>query len=42
MRILINLSEEEIDALGQIKEIRDEYDIVFCLHEIIERISEDE
>ena len=39
MQILINLSKDEINALGQITEIRDENDIVFCLHELIERIT---
>ena len=42
MRILINLSKDEINTLGQITEIRDESDIIFCLHELIERIGKNE
>lgn len=42
MRILINLTKNEINALGQIMEIRDENDIIFCLHELIGRMGSDE
>lgn len=37
MRILINLSKEEISRLEKIKKIGDENDIVYCIHELIER-----
>lgn len=40
MQVLINLSAEEINVLNKIKEIRDECDIVFCLHELIEKVEE--
>lgn len=39
MQVLINLSAEEIETLKEIKEIRDECDIVFCLHELIARAT---
>ena len=39
MRILINVSEEEIKTLQEIKEIRDECDIVYCLHELIDKAT---
>lgn len=39
MQVLINVSAEEIKTLQNIKKIRDEYDIVFCLHELIERAT---
>lgn len=35
MQVLINVSAEEIKTLQEIKEIREECDIVFCLHELI-------
>lgn len=37
MQILINLSAEEINTLNRIKEIRDEHDVIFCLHELISK-----
>lgn len=37
MQILINLSAEEINALKQTKEIRDEHDVIFCVHELISK-----
>jgi len=38
MQILINLSSDEINTLKRIKEdIRDEHDLVFCIHELIEK-----
>lgn len=40
MQVLINVSADEINALNKMKEIRDENDIVFCLHELIERAEE--
>lgn len=40
MQVLINVSAEEIKTLQSIKEIRDENDIVFFLHELIERAEE--
>ena len=39
MQVLINVSSEEIKTLQNMKEIRDENDIVFCLHELIERAT---
>lgn len=39
MQVLMNVSAEEIKTLQEIKEIRDECDIVFCLHELIERAT---
>lgn len=39
MQVLINVSAEEIKTLQEIKEIRDESDIVFCLHELIDRAT---
>ncbi len=40
MQILINLSNDEINALNSIKEnIRDEHDLVFCIHELIKKIK---
>lgn len=39
MQVLINVSSEEIKTLQEIKEIRDECDIVFCLHELLERAT---
>ena len=39
MQVLINISAEEIKTLQETKEIRDECDIVFCLHELIERAT---
>lgn len=40
MQVLINISAEEIETLQGIKEIKDTNDIVFCLHELIERATE--
>ena len=40
MQILINLSNDEINTLNRIKEdIRDEHDLVFCIHELINKIE---
>jgi hypothetical protein len=39
MQVLINVSAEEIKTLQNIKEIRDENDIVYCLHDLIERAT---
>lgn len=39
MQVLINVSAEEIKTLQEIKEIRDECDIVYCLHELIARAT---
>ena len=39
MQVLINISAEEIKALQNIKGIRDENDIVYCLHELIEWVT---
>lgn len=39
MQVLINVSAEEIKTLQEMKEIRDECDIVFCLHELIDRAT---
>lgn len=39
MQVLINLSNDEIAALNYIKEdIRDEHDLVFCIHELIKKL----
>lgn len=40
MRILINLSKEEIFTLEKIKEIRDENDLVYCIHELIQNLKD--
>lgn len=40
MQVLINVSTDEINVLNKIKEIREENDIVFCLHELIKRAEE--
>lgn len=39
MQVLINVSAEEIKTFQEMKEIRDECDIVFCLHDLIERAT---
>lgn len=39
MQVLINVSAEEIKTLQNMKEIRDECDIVYCLHELIARAT---
>lgn len=39
MQVLINVSAEEIKTLQNMKEIRDECDIVYCLHELITRAT---
>lgn len=39
MQVLINVSAEEIKTLQNMKEIRDECDIVFCIHELIARAT---
>lgn len=40
MQILINLSNDEINTLNCIKEnIRDEHDLVFCIHELIKKME---
>jgi len=40
MQILINLSSDEINKLNCIKEdIRDEHDLVFCIHKLINHIE---
>lgn len=40
MQILINLSNDEINVLNYIKEdIRDEHDLVFCIHELIKKMN---
>jgi len=39
MQVLINVSAEEIKTLQNMKEIRDENDIVYCLHELISRAT---
>lgn len=39
MQVLISISVKEIKTLQEIKEIRDECDIVYCLHELIARAT---
>lgn len=39
MQVLINVSVEEIKNLQNMKEIRGECDIVYCLHELIARAT---
>ena len=39
MQVLINVSAEEIKTLQNMKEIRDECDIVYCLRELIARAT---
>lgn len=39
MQVLINISAEEIETLQKIKEIKDTSDVVFCLHELIDRTT---
>lgn len=39
MQVLINVSAEEIKTLKEIKEVRDMNDIVYCIHELIARIT---
>lgn len=39
MQVVINLSKEEIKKLENIMKIRDEHDIVRCIHEIIGNVK---
>lgn len=37
MQILLTLSEQELETLAEVRAIRDEHDVRYCVHELIRR-----